>query len=120
MGRKLIINKHQVFDVADSAIDPESSITDVGQVDIVRYDLVVDSTVDGTLSVEVALEGDLEAPVFRPLDFGPTPLVINGAVDTEYSVLINQVSFKKIKLKFNDNGGSGNIDAWIYATTRGA
>jgi hypothetical protein len=116
MGRRSIIKRFQVMSAEDSTSDPESSITDVSSVDFITYEITVGALVDATLEVQVRNE---ESASFKALNFNQT-LTLDGSSDTDYMVHIENKGFKDLKLSITDNGGSGDISAWVSGTVRGA
>lgn len=119
-GRRKILNKHQVYSSADSSTNPSSLHTDISGIDNILYVVDIDSSVDGSLVVEQC--GDdkiIPSSEFKSLNFGEN-IVLNSANDTEYTLSIKNQGFKWMRLSFNNNGGSGNINAWISGNSVGA
>lgn len=120
MSRRHIIRKYQLLDQADTTTNPESAFTDVQQVDFVSYEFGLDATVNATLDVQYCNDERIDASsVFKDLDFNQT-LILDGSVDTDGIVHVENKGFKFLKLKITNNGGTGNIDAWITGLNRGA
>lgn len=119
MSRRSIIRKFQVLTDADSAIGPESEPTDVSSVDFITYQLSVDNTVSAELEVLFSNEADATIDNYKPLNFNQT-LTLDGSSDQDYMVHIENKGFRFLKLALTDGGGSGNVNAWISGTVRGA
>ena len=120
MSRRQVIKKYQLLDQADTTTNPESTHTDVQQVDFVTYELGLDATVTALLSVQYCNDERIDASsVFKDLDFSQT-LTLDGSVDTDGIVHVENKGFKFLKLSITNNGGTGNVDAWITGLTRGA
>ena len=120
MSRRHIIPKFQLWNQVDSSTNPTTAATDVSSVDFITYHLTVDSGVSGELAIYFSNDRqqfDINNAV--PLNFDP-PMLINGASESNYMIEIQNKGLKYLYLEFNDGGGSGNIDAWISGTGRGA
>jgi len=121
MGRRNQLPKYQVWSQFDSTLSAPSEKSVVDQCDVVRYVVTVDSTVVGELFVEFT---DDRSPnpsqlTWKSFDFAQ-PLIIDGSQDTEYFITLKEHSAQSMRLSFVNNGGTGNIDAWIVATNIGA
>jgi hypothetical protein len=120
MGRRTQLPKYHLLTAVDSSTSPESEATEVGTVDFITYQFKLDPTVDANLEVHFCNDDRLlEDSIFSPLPFG-IPMPLMGATDAEGLVHIVNGGFKWLKLVILDNGGSGNVDAWITGTVRGA
>lgn len=119
MSRRNIIKKFQVLTSANSTAVQSSEVTDVSAVDYITYQISVDATVNATLSVYFSNDTTFDASSAKSLNFGlSTPL--NGASDTSYVVHIENKGFKWLQVRTTNNGGTGNISAWVTGTNRGA
>lgn len=120
MSRRNVLYKHPVWTSYNSAgtATPSESTT-VDQVDIVKYIITVASSVVGSITVQFTDDRFENQEVWKDLDFDQT-LTINGATDTEYTILIEEHSCKKLRLSFTNNAGTGNINSWVTATNVGA
>lgn len=57
---------------------------------------------------------------YGALDFGEQ-IIIDGAIETDYIIEVRNSGFKWMALEFeNTLGGSGNLNAWVSGTVRGA
>jgi len=120
MSRRQVIKKYQLLSSEDTTTNPESVSTEIAQVDVISYQIEIDATVDATLEVKYCNDENLNSSsVFKALDFG-TVLTLNGDADTDGLVHIENKGFKHIKLAVTNNGGVGNISAWITGATLGA
>jgi hypothetical protein len=83
--------------------------------------MTVDPTVVGELFIEFTDDKSQNPDqlVWKAFDFAQ-PLIIDGATDTEYFITLKEHSAQSMRLSFVNNGGTGNIDAWIVATNIGA
>jgi hypothetical protein len=118
MGRRTILKAFQVLDDADSTTLPEGPETDVSGLDFVTYTISVDSSVSAVAGVYVSRSDDKDGAYFS-LDFG-SPLSLNGAVDTDYIIKIENHGFKWMKINIDSSAGTGNISAWVSGNARGA
>lgn len=119
MSRRHLIREYQVFDSSDSTTDPVSTHTDVSGVDKIAYRLSIGASVNAILHVKVCNKDYFSATDSFELDFEET-LTLNGGIDTEYLVSIDNQGFKFLFLEVTNNGGTGNIDAWITGLSVGA
>jgi hypothetical protein len=118
MGRRSVLPSYQVLTDQDSTSNFQSDPTECEGVDKFAYDVTVDSSVTGTLSVEYCNERKEEDYDWKPLSFGETT-GIDGSVETEYRFQI-EVSFKRVRLSWVNGAGTGNINAKVYGITVGA
>lgn len=116
MGRRHILPRHQVLDSEDTSLSIKSKSTDVSSIDVYAYDVTVDSTVNGLLSVEYTNNDDLTG--WKTLDFGESTAV-SGSSETDYRFQIN-TSFKFSRLSWSNAGGTGLISAEVFGLVRGA
>lgn len=119
MGRRNLLTKFQVWDNLDSTTPAESRSTVVDGFDVVKYVLAVDPTVSGTIQVEFSDDQVSKDEVWKELDF-KSPITIDGSIDTDYEIHIKEHVCHKLRLKFANAGGTGNVNAWISATSVGA
>lgn len=120
MSRRSLLSKYQLLNAEDSASTLESISTDISGVDLITYQISCDSAVDSLLSVMCCNDVILSpSSIFVALNFSAI-LSINGAIDTEYFVTVQNQGFRHIKLSFANNGGTGNISAWVSGTSVGA
>jgi hypothetical protein len=120
MGHRKILKEFSLLDQQDSTINQISKATDISGLDNVTYRIKIDSTVDAYLEVQFCndevIRDDSE---FYPLDFGQvTPL--DGSIDENYMVKMLNHGFKWARLVTENNGGIGNISAWITGNSVGA
>lgn len=119
MSRRNILNKYPVWINANSALVTNSSESTVDQLDYVKYVLKIDPTVNCEIAVEFSDDKNIQAPVWSVLDFN-TPIILNGASETEYTLQIEKHSCFKMRLKIVSNSGTGLINAWITGNNVGA
>jgi hypothetical protein len=120
MSRKLRANKYLILDAVDSTNPITSTETGVKQLDTVLYEIDIDATVNAVLVVEGSTDQDNStSKVFNELDFG-APLTLIGAADTKYQVLIRDNAFNFLRLSISNNGGTGDISAWVSGVSKGA
>lgn len=120
MSRRQIIPKFLLLDAVDSTASPTSESTVVDLVDFITYQLKIDSTVNSILQVEFCNDKVLfQDSLFYPLDFKEV-LNLVGATEEDYTIKISNHGFKNMRLKITNNGGTGNISAWITGTSVGA
>jgi exosome complex RNA-binding protein Rrp4 len=120
MGRRNVLEKYSLFSNKDTATNPISVFTDVSSLDLITYEIDIESTVNATLEVQYCNDQKISgSSVFKPLDFVQSTLM-NGANDTDGLVHINNKGFKFLRLAVINNGGSGNINAAITGSVIGA
>lgn len=119
MSRRSLIKKFQVLSSVDSTSAQSSEETDVSGVDFIFYEITVDAAVNATLSVYYSNDSTFNSSTAKVLNFGTTTSLV-GATDTSYIVQIENPGIKWLQLRTANNGGTGNISAWISATVRGA
>lgn len=120
MGRRSILNKYQVLNAVDSTTNPESIETDISSVDYITYEFILDATVDADLSVQYCNDARItSASTFKDLNFGSTT-PLDGSIDAGGIVHIKNMGLKWMKLVITNNGGTGNISAWVSGTVGGA
>lgn len=118
MGRRSALPDYQVLNNEDSASNFQSDPTECESVDRFAYDIQVDASVNGTMTVQYCNEKNLEDYDWKDLDFGEST-AINGAVETRYRFQI-QTSFKRTRLSWVNNAGTGDINAKVYGLVGGA
>lgn len=120
MSRRNILKKFQVLSDADSTVLSASSPTDVSGLDNITYLIEIGASVDGELFVEHCEDDKISnLSEFKELNFGEQ-IILNAANDLEYTIQVKNAGFKHMRLLFADNGGAGNINAWISGNTVGA
>lgn len=119
MSRRSLIKKFQVFSDADTTSAQSSEATDVSGVDFIFYEVAIGASVNATLSVYYSNDNVFSASAAKALNFGTTTSLV-GSTDTSYIVQIENPGIKWLQLRTANNGGSGNINAWISGTVRGA
>jgi len=119
MSRRNVLKKYQLFNSEDSTTNPISKETDVQQLDFVTYQISVDSGVNATLLVLFSNDERFDPANVTELNFG-SPIVLDGATETQYVLHIQNQGFKWLLLNVVDNGGSGAVSAWITGNVRGA
>lgn len=121
MGRRNLVYKYPVWTALDSTTPAVSEESFTDQLDIVKYIVKVDVTVDGSISVEFLDDKPTDGvvPTWDDLDFGQ-PILIVGATETEYTLLIEKHASRKMRLSFTNNGGTGDINAWFSGYQVGA
>lgn len=118
MGRRNILKPFQVFTDADSATSPSGTSTDVSGLDNITYLIQAQNTVDCEMAVYVyRTDNKSDTPV--PLDFGEQ-ILIDGAVETDYTLKIENHGYKWMVLEFEANTGTGNVNAWVSGNSVGA
>jgi hypothetical protein len=91
----------------------------VDQLDVINYIIKIASSVNCVIKVEFSGDKNLQTPVWHELDFN-TPIVLDGSVDTEYTIQIEKHSAYKMRLNPVSNSGTGIINAWITGNNLGA
>lgn len=119
MSRRSRIKQYQVLSAADTTTSPLSKETDISSVDFITYQIEIDPTVNANLNVYFCNSDIFDTTKKEQLDFGQaTPL--NGLADTKYMIPISNRGFKWLLLEVQNNGGNGNVSAWITGTVMGA
>jgi hypothetical protein len=119
MSRKNTLRPYQVFNNADTTAAPSGIYTEVSGLDFITYLITVDSSVNCEMAVYFKKENRPGTTSYK-LDFGEQ-IIINGSLETEYTIKIQNHGFSFLSLEFeNDLGGNGNLDAWVSGTTVGA
>lgn len=119
MSRRNLITKYKVWNDLDSAAAVSSEKTVVDQLDIVKYIISIEPTVNCIIKVEFCDDKNSQTETWKELDFN-TPIILNGAVDTEYTLQIKEFSSYKMRLNFVSNSGTGLVNAWIAGNNIGA
>lgn len=119
MSRRHVLKKYQLFNSEDSTTNPISKETDVSQLDFVTYQLSIESGVNATLVVLFSNDERFDPANVSELNFG-APIVLDGATESQYVLHIQNQGFKWFLLNVIDNGGSGNVSAWVTGNVRGA
>lgn len=119
MSRRNVLNKYQVWSNLNSASITASQESTVDQLDVINYIIKIDPTVDCIIKVEFSGDKNSQNPVWYELDFN-TPIILDGAVETEYTIQIEKHSAYKIRLNAVSNSGTGLINAWITGNNLGA
>lgn len=119
MSRRNILKRFQLFNQEDTTTDPQSDHTDISQLDNVTYELSIDNTVNANLDIYYCNTERFDQSQAEKLGFS-SQIVLNGATDTKITIHIKNLGFKWLYLKLTDNGGSGNIDAFITGNVGGA
>lgn len=119
MGRRNIIREYQVLSNSDTTTSPDSAQTDVSSVDFITYRIAVGATVNASVSVKFMNAEIFSAADAEALNFGQT-LSLVGATDQDYMITVENKGFKWMFLDIANNGGTGNVSAWITGTSRGA
>lgn len=118
MGRRSILPSYQVLDAQNSATNFQSEATEVEGVDKVAYDVSIGASVNGTLTIQYSNEKNEKDYSWKDLNFGESTALV-GSTETEHRFEI-KVSFKRLRLSWVNNAGTGNISAKIYGMTEGA
>lgn len=120
MSRKLRAPKFPVWDAQDSATATLSIETGVKQLDNIIYEIEIDSTVNGTIEVEGSIDPEnTQVKTWSTLDFGTT-IALVGSASLKDQILIRDNAFTYLRLKFTNNGGTGNITAHVAGVSLGA
>lgn len=120
MGRRNLLEKYQLWSSEDTTANPTSNHTDVSALDLITYEIDIDSTVNASISVEYCNDSRISSSsVFKPLDFSQSTTLV-GSVDTDGLIHINNRGFKFLRLSVTNNGGAGNISAAITGSVVGA
>jgi hypothetical protein len=119
MSRRNVLNKYQVWSNLNSTSITASQESTVDQLDVINYIIKIASSVNCIIKVEFSGDKNLQTPVWYELDFN-TPIVLDGSVDTEYTIQIEKHSAYKIRLNAVSNSGTGLINAWITGNNLGA
>lgn len=119
MSRRNVLKKYQLFNNEDSSTSPTSKETDVSQLDFVTYQLSIESGVNATLLVLFSNDERFDNTNISELNFG-APIILDGSTEASYIIHIQNQGFKWLLLNVVDNGGSGNVSAWVTGNVRGA
>lgn len=119
MGRRHLLSKFQVWEGMNSASPTTSVVTVVDPFDVIKYVLVVEASVIGSIEVEFSDDILEQNESWKPLDF-KQQIAINGATETEYGINIKEHVCKKLRLKFINATGTGTINAWVSGSSVGA
>lgn len=118
MGRRSVLPGYQVLENQDSSSNFNSEPTECEPVDVVAYDVTVDAAVVGAMTIQFCNERIEQDYDWKDLDFGEST-AIDGSIETQYRFQID-VSFKRVRLKWVNSAGTGNIDAKVYGVVKGA
>jgi len=119
MSRRSIIRKFQVFTGEDTSLNPLSIPSDVSGVDSITYQLSIDPAVNASMEIHFSNDEKFDQASTEKLDFGQLTTLL-GSTDESYIVHIANKGFKWLQVRVIDNGGSGNVNAWITGTVGGA
>lgn len=119
MSRRNVLNKYQVWSNLNSTSITASQESTVDQLDVINYIIKIDSSVNCVIKVEFTGDKNSQTPAWYELDFN-TPIVLDGSVDTEYTLQIEKHSAYKMRLNAVSNSGTGLINAWITGNNLGA
>jgi len=120
MTRKLRAPKFAVYTASDTATDPVSLESGIKQLDTVIYDIEIDPTVNATLEVEGSIDDENTLNKnYKTLDFG-TPILLDGATEVKYVVMVRDNPFTFMRLKITNTGGTGDITAYVAGVSKGA
>lgn len=123
MSRRHELNRYKAFTNADTTTDPASAETDISGLDKILYQVQIDPTVVATLSVmnSGGNKYDSNNAFPLPLDFqSNTDIVLDGSIETDYLIRLDNYGLKWLRLELTNNAGTGNINAWITANSVGA
>lgn len=119
MGRKHISRVYPVIGQGDMSAQIISETTVVEQFDTVAYFVKWSGTgLDGEFFIEVSNEENENEAIWKPLDFG-TALAVALDVST-HQVLIKDIHFKRLRIRYEATAGTGLLDVEIKSTTKGA
>lgn len=118
MSRKHYAGEFLVLDNGDVTGDLISEVSEVKSTDRILYIAKWTSAgIAGNLTVEIS-DKENDDTSWTELDFGQ---VLSVAVDnSEHQILISQVTFKYVRVKYNFSAGTGNIDITFRAASQGA
>lgn len=120
MSRKLRAPKYLILNASDSTTSPISTETGVKQLDTVLYSITVGASVNAILEVQGSSDDENTfTKTFESLDFAQT-LSLNGAAETQYQIVIRDNPYAFMRLKITNNGGTGNITAYVSGVSKGA
>ena len=119
MSRRNVLKKYQLLNNEESSASIQSKETDVQQLDFVTYQLEIESTVNAFLSVYFSNDERFDPTNIRELNF-ETQMQLDGSVDSQYLIHIENPGFKWLLLGISDNGGNGGVSAWVTGNVRGA
>lgn len=115
MGRKSILETHQVITDGNMSGNLTSLVTKVKGLDIATYVVNwVGTTPIGALVVEANIDGS----EWVELDFG-APILVSG--DTGQKLIhVTMMAFLELRLKFNFTSGIGTLQTKIRGNVQGA
>ena len=118
MSRKHYAGEHLVLDNGDVSGNLTSQVSEVKSTDRVLYIAKwTSAAIGGYLTVEISDDKN-DANSWTELDFGQ---VLSVAIDnSEHQILISQVTFRYVRVKYNFTAGTGNIDITFRAASQGA
>lgn len=119
MGRRNILRPFKCFESVDSTTNPTSKITDISGLDNITHLIKIGPAVIGEIFVEFSIEDSQNPQVFDSLSFGEQ-LLLSGSAETVYTTKIQNHGFKWMRLRFQNNGGTGVINAFISGNSVGA
>ena len=119
MGRKQVSRVFKVVDSGDMSAAITSAETVVEQFDIVSYFINWSGTgVSGSFVIEVSNDEEEYNKTWKELDFNTT---ISISTDSgKDQILIKDVHFKRIRIRYVFTAGTGSMDVEIKSTTKGA
>jgi hypothetical protein len=119
MSRRHQLKRYQVITDQDSTTSDRSTETDISALDRIFYQIEIDALVDCEIEVKVCNDDKFSVANSFSLDFEQT-LALIGATDTQYNIVIENKGFKWMFIDVTNNGGTGNINAWVTGNNLGA
>lgn len=120
MGRKTTA-LHKMFDEVDISSTQTSEASSVLGLDYCTIHVTWSgSSPVGTITVEATNDriDTTDTPVYRELDFGATISVSGNS--GEHDLVINELSFNAIRIKYTSSSGTGTMTARLVAKVKGA
>jgi hypothetical protein len=120
MGRRTVLEKFLLLNNQNTASTITSDPTEVSGLDNVTYEISINALADSFCEPQFCNDRILSpSSVFKPLDFG-SQLTLLGTTDTNYTITIKNQGFKHLRLNITNNGGTGNLSAWVTGNCVGA
>lgn len=114
MSRKNVILGHKAFNAVSATSTQLSAETDVSYLDSLSYHCKFSAANSGEFKVE-AQNGDKDS--WYQVPFSSTLTI---TTETEVQILMNELPFTRIRLRWVPSAGSGSLTCFLTSKSKGA
>lgn len=118
MGRRSVLPSYEVLPASDGSQPQETLVSEVQGVDVIGYDVLLTGNLNGDVKVYYSNEENIADATWLELDFGQS-ITLDAVADTDNRFEI-KTSFKRTKLAWTPNTGTGNLTVKVFGLVRGA